>query len=122
MEILHPRCGGLDVHQQTVVACARVVAGSSVAHDVRTFGTTTPELLALGDWLAAHGCTHVAMESTGVYWKSVWHVLEGGSSWSSPTPSTPGIFPAPKVTSTTPPGPPPPPPHAPPAGASRPPP
>src|SRR5260370_9665108 len=77
MEILHPRCGGLDVHQQTVVACARVVAGSSVAHDVRTFGTTTPELLALGDWLAAHGCTHVAMESTGVYWKSVWHVLEG---------------------------------------------
>jgi transposase len=53
------------------------VAGSSVAHDVRTFGTTTPELLALSDWLAAHGCTHVAMESTGVYWKSVWHVLEG---------------------------------------------
>ncbi len=77
MEVLHPRCGGLDVHQQTVVACARVVAGSSVAHDVRTFGTTTPALLALSDWLAAHGCTHVAMESTGVYWKSVWHVLEG---------------------------------------------
>jgi transposase len=77
MELLHPRCGGLDVHQQTVVACARVAAGSSVAHDVRTFGTTTPELLALSDWLAAHGCTHVAMESTGVYWKSVWHVLEG---------------------------------------------
>src|SRR5260370_42138847 len=104
MEILHPRCGGLDVHQQTVVACARVVAGSSVAHDVRTFGTTTPELLALGDWLAAHGCTHVAMESTGVYWKSVWHVLEGVLSWSSPTPCTSGIFPAAKVTSTTPPG------------------
>lgn len=77
MELLHPRCAGLDVHQQTVVACARVVAGSSVAHDVRTFGTTTPALLALSDWLAAHDCTHVAMESTGVYWKPVWHVLEG---------------------------------------------
>jgi len=76
MEIVHPKCAGLDVHQQTVVACARVVAGSSVTHDVRTFGTTTQELVALSDWLTAHGCTHVAMESTGVYWKPVWHVLE----------------------------------------------
>lgn len=77
MELLHPKCAGLDVHQQTVVACARVVAGPSATHDVRTFGTTTAELLALSDWLTAHGCTHVAMESTGVYWKPVWHVLEG---------------------------------------------
>ena len=77
MEIVHPKCAGLDVHQDTVVACARVVAGSSVTHDVRTFGTTTQELVALSDWLTAHGCTHVAMESTGVYWKPVWHVLEG---------------------------------------------
>ena len=77
MELLHPKCAGLDVHQQTVVACARVVAGPSAMHDVRTFGTTTAELLALSDWLTAHGCTHVAMESTGVYWKPVWHVLEG---------------------------------------------
>jgi transposase len=77
MEVVHPKCAGLDVHQHTVVACARVVAGSAVTHDVRTFGTTTPELLALSDWLTAHGCTHVAMESTGVYWKPVWHVLEG---------------------------------------------
>jgi transposase len=76
MEVVHPKCAGLDVHQHTVVACARVVAGSSVTHDVRTFGTTTQELLALSDWLTAHGCTHVAMESTGVYWKPVWHVLE----------------------------------------------
>lgn len=77
MEVVHPKCGGLDVHQHTVVACARVGAGSAVTHDVRTFGTTTQELLALSDWLTAHGCTHVAMESTGVYWKPVWHVLEG---------------------------------------------
>jgi transposase len=76
MEVVHPKCAGLDVHQYTVVACARVGAGSSVTHDVRTFGTTTQELLALSDWLTAHGCTHVAMESTGVYWKPLWHVLE----------------------------------------------
>ena len=77
MELMHPKCGGLDVHQHSVVACARVGPGSSITHDVRTFGTTTAELLALSDWLTAHGCTHVAMESTGVYWKPVWHVLEG---------------------------------------------
>src|SRR5215212_1046553 len=77
MEVLYPRCAGLDVHQQTVVACARVASGSSVQQDVRTFGTATADLLALADWLTAHGCTHVAMESTGVYWRPVWHVLEG---------------------------------------------
>ena len=66
MEIVHPKCAGLDGHQDMVVACARVVAGSSVTHDVRTFGTTTQELVALSDWLTAHGCTHVAMDSTGV--------------------------------------------------------
>ena len=77
MEVLYPRCAGLDVHQQTVVACARVASGSTVQQDVRTFGTATADLLALADWLAAHGCTHVAMESTGVYWKPIWHVLDG---------------------------------------------
>ena len=77
MDVLHPKCAGLDVHQQTVVACARTGAGKAVTYDVRTFGTTTAELLALSDWLTAHGCTHVAMESSGVYWKPVWHVLEG---------------------------------------------
>src|SRR5438445_10379180 len=77
MDVLHPKCAGLDVHQQTVVACARTGAGKAVNSDVRTFGTTTAELLALSDWLSAHGCTHVAMESSGVYWKPVWHVLEG---------------------------------------------
>jgi transposase len=77
MDLMYPQCAGLDVHQQTVVACARRVTGVAITHDVRTFGTTTAELLALSDWLAAHGCTHVAMEATGVYWKPVWHVLEG---------------------------------------------
>ena len=77
MDLQHPKCAGLDVHQHTVVACARVVAGSTVTHERRTFGTTTAELLALSDWLTAHDCTHVAMESTGVYWRPVYNLLEG---------------------------------------------
>ncbi len=77
MEILYPRCAGLDVHRQTVVACIRLASGPTVQTDVRTFGTTTAELVAMADWLAAHRCTHVAMESTGVYWKPIWHVLDG---------------------------------------------
>jgi transposase len=76
MEILHPRCAGLDVHKDSVVACARCVSEPKV-QEVRTFGTTTRELLALSEWLESHGCTHVAMEATGVYWKPIWHVLEG---------------------------------------------
>ncbi len=76
MEVVYPRCAGLDVHKDTVVACARVVTVDGIEQEVTTFGTTTRELLALADWLTAHGCTHVAMEATGVYWKPVWHVLE----------------------------------------------
>ena len=77
MEIVHRQCGGLDVHAKTVVACARHVdAADRITREVRTFGTTTAELLALADWLQAQGCTQVVMESTGVYWKPVWHVLE----------------------------------------------
>jgi transposase len=78
MELLHPRCAGLDVHKDTVVACARVAANGKVEHTVETFGTTTTELIRLFDWLGAHECTHAAMEATGVYWKPVWHVLESG--------------------------------------------
>lgn len=75
MEVLYPRCAGLDVHKDTVVACVRCV--SNPAHrEVRTFGTTTSELFALADWLESYGCTHVAMEATGVYWKPVWHLLD----------------------------------------------
>src|SRR5689334_24906749 len=79
MEVLYPRCAGLDVHKATVVAAVRLAAGGRVAREVRTFATTTAGLLELAAWLAENGCTHVAMEATGVYWKPVWHVLaEGG--------------------------------------------
>ena len=77
MDLVHPTCAGLDVHQQTVVACVRVGSGKTVTYAVRTFGTTTQELLALSDWLSTLGCTHVALESSGVYWKPVWHILDG---------------------------------------------
>jgi transposase len=77
MDVMHPRCAGLDVHQKTVVACARLASAGTVTHEVRTFGTTTRALLALAEWLAERGVTHVAMESTGVFWKPVWHILDG---------------------------------------------
>lgn len=77
MEVVHPRSGGLDVHQKTVVAAVRIAASRKVTRESKTFGTTTKELLALSDWLSSFGVTHVAMESTGVYWKPVWHVLDG---------------------------------------------
>jgi transposase len=78
MDIIHDRCAGLDVHKKTVVACVRRTGpDGSVAAHVHTFGTMTADLLALGDWLAAHGVRHVAMESTGVYWKPVFNLLEG---------------------------------------------
>src|SRR5439155_5790967 len=78
MEVLHQRCAGLDVHKKTVVACIRLMEGQEVQRQVRTFGTSTAELLALAAWLAALGVTHIAMEATGVYWKPVWHVLSDG--------------------------------------------
>jgi transposase len=78
MNILYPRCVGLDVHKDTVVAAVRIVTGGSVTTEVRTFDTTTPGLLALSGWLAEQGCTHVAMEATGIYWKPVWHILSDG--------------------------------------------
>lgn len=78
MEVIYKRCAGLDVHKRTVVACVRVVEDTEVRREVRTFGTTTKELLDLFDWLSENDCTHVAMESTGVYWKPVWHILESG--------------------------------------------
>jgi transposase len=74
--VLYPRCAGLDVHKDTVVACVRCVSEPE-HHETRSFATTTRELLALGEWLIEHGCSHVAMEATGIYWRPVWHVLEG---------------------------------------------
>jgi transposase len=77
MKIVHRRCAGLDVHKDTAVACVRILHAGRLHQEVRTFRTTTDGLLELCDWLTQNGCTHAAMESTGVYWKPVWHVLEG---------------------------------------------
>jgi transposase len=78
MDLIHACCAGLDVHKRTVVACVRRVGPDGrVAREVRTFATMTADLIALADWLEAEGVRHVAMESTGVYWKPVFHILEG---------------------------------------------
>jgi len=77
MEVLYPKCAGLDVHKDSVVACIRIQEGPRAIHEVATFGTTTQALLSLADFLSKHEVTHVAMEATGVYWKPVWHVLDG---------------------------------------------
>ncbi len=78
METLYSCCAGLDVHKDTVEACIRrVSAAGQVRKQVQTFGTMTVHLLALADWLVAEGVTHAAMESTGVYWKPVFNLLEG---------------------------------------------
>jgi transposase len=73
MQVIYPCCGGLDVHAKTVVACL-IKDGK---RQTRTFSTMTDDLLRLSDWLTAGGCTHVAIESTGVYWKPVFNILEG---------------------------------------------
>jgi transposase len=77
MQVVYERCCGLDVHKRTVVAC-RIVPGpdGTPGKEIRTFGTLTPELLILCDWLAEAGCTHVAMEATGVFWKPIYNLLE----------------------------------------------
>ena len=78
MEVVHPRCCGIDVHKQTVVACLLCSsANGTPSKEVRTFGTMTADLLQLADWLTSTDCTHVAMESTGVYWKPIYNLLEG---------------------------------------------
>jgi len=79
MHVLYPRCCGLDIHKKTVVACVVLTDPDGSDHRfVRTFGTMTADLLALGDWLDLHAVTHVAMESTGVLWRPVFTVLEEG--------------------------------------------
>src|SRR5215469_11527594 len=76
MQVLYPRCAGLDVHKDSVVARIRCV--SEPLHDeTQSFATTTSALLQMRDWLSTHEVSHVAMEATGVYWKPVWHLLEG---------------------------------------------
>ena len=72
MEVIHERCCGLDVHQKLVVACVITPKGK----EIRSFDTMTKDLLSLADWLAECQVTHVAMESTGVYWEPVYNLLE----------------------------------------------
>lgn len=77
MDVLYDRCCGLDLHKRSITAC-RLTPGSDgrPSKEIRTFSTMTADLLALGDWLAEGGVTHIAMESTGVYWKPIWNVFE----------------------------------------------
>src|SRR5690348_278824 len=77
MEVLYARCGGLDVHQRFVVACLSVVEAGQRHKEIRTFRCVTADLLALRRWLADEGCTHVVLESTGVYWRPVYDRLAG---------------------------------------------
>ena len=74
MEVLYPRCAGLDVHSRRVSARVRVAAGRTVTTEHREYATTTAGLLESAAWLTEAGCTHVAMEATGVYWKPMWHI------------------------------------------------
>ncbi len=77
MEVVYERCCGLDVHKETVVACVVVPGAGKRPHkEIRSFNTMTADLLELADWLTTQGVTHVALESTGVYWKAPWNVLE----------------------------------------------
>ena len=98
MKTLHRRCAGLDVHSDTVVACVRLTARSKPKYEVRRFSTATHDLLELANWLAAQGVTHVAMEATGIYWKPVWHMLEGRFEQMR---LISAVFPGARVTSTT---------------------
>jgi len=78
MRIVYARCCGLDVHKRTIAACVLLQeASGQVQQEIRRFGTMTRDLLELADWLQDRQVTHVAMESTGVYWKPVWNILEG---------------------------------------------
>jgi transposase len=77
MDVVHKKCSGLDVHRDSVAACVALSGeGRGGRKEIRIFGTTTRDLLAMSDWLAGHGVTHVAMESTGVFWKPVFNILE----------------------------------------------
>src|ERR1022692_3773654 len=84
MEVLHAHCAGLDLHKGSVVGCVRHMEDGKVRTEVKTFRTTTQELMTLSDWLSGEGVTHMAMEATGVYWKPVWHILSDGGLQATP--------------------------------------
>ena len=79
MHVMYERCAGLDVHKRTVVACASILEANGEPHkERRTFSTMTADLLTLRDWLKGLGVRHVAMESTGVFWRPVFNLLAHG--------------------------------------------
>ena len=77
MEVVSHRCSGIDVHKGSISVCVLRMEEEGPRKQIRRFGTMTRELLELSNWLRQLGVTHVAMESTGVYWKPVWNLLEG---------------------------------------------
>src|SRR3712207_2041561 len=78
MQVLHSRCAGIDVHKKTVVVSCRITAADGTGtFQTRTFSSMTADLLALSDWLTTLEITHVAMESTGEFWKPLYNLLEG---------------------------------------------
>lgn len=78
MQIIHRCCCGLDVHKKLIVACLiSLNEAGEFQKEIRHFTTMTKDILVLADWLTSVGCTHVAMESTGVYWRPIWNLLEG---------------------------------------------
>jgi len=79
MEVLYRACAGIDVHKKSVTVCLlkSKPEGGKPGKEVREFATMTADLLAMADWLTEEGCTHVAMESTGEYWKPIFNLLEG---------------------------------------------
>ncbi|HEX5327218.1 MAG TPA: IS110 family transposase [Acetobacteraceae bacterium] len=79
MDQIHDRVGGLDVHKASVVCCVRLRCGGTAERECRSFATTTAGLEALLEWLEKAGCTHVAMEATGIYWRPVWTILCDGT-------------------------------------------
>jgi len=76
METIFARCAGLDIHKETVEATVRILEGNKVQQQTRRWGTMTGEVRAMGEWLEAQGVTHLAMESTGVFWKPLYNILE----------------------------------------------
>ena len=77
MEVIHARCCGLDIHKESIAACVLLKEAGKREKHVARFGTMTADLLQLSDWLRSWGVKRVAMESTGVYWKPIWNILEG---------------------------------------------
>jgi transposase len=78
VKLLYSRCAGLDVHKKSISACIRISQGLQASQETRTFGTFTADLESLRKWLTEQKVSHVAMESTGVFWIPVWNVLEQG--------------------------------------------